>query len=152
MKKGTRNTLLLIGTAGIGVGIWYLTKPKTPPVIPPAVLPPGITPVITTHTNPTATTTTVVPVIKGSEAKVGDKLWASGADVPIYINVNPGTKLNNFVIPKGNYAGQVVDISPFSFIKVIMWSGAPIDPLLPKNSDGSTYFYLPKSSNYTVGT
>ncbi len=137
MKKVIIITLI---TASLLTGgyflVQYLAKTK-PPVKKVAG---GNT---STNTQPTPPVTAVV--IDGSDAAAGDKLWADGQDSIIFEDVNPGT-MSDYVIKNGNYAGEVLDISPAAYIKVQLYSGAP-----EWNDQIQTVFYLSKADRFKKG-
>jgi hypothetical protein len=147
-KKKNSGTLLIFGAAVVGLGIWYFTKDTaaaaTPPTLPPAgpagpTLPPA-GPTGPTNTGPPPV---VYPVISGQQAKVGDKLWASGGQIHIYKNVNPGTD-SGWTFAPGDYVGQVMDISPYAYLKMQKFTNPPMYDNAPQN-----IFYIRKTSTFT---
>ena len=84
-------------------------------------------------------------VTTGSQLAVGDKIWASGQDSIIFENVNPGT-ISPYHIPDGHYAGQVLDVSPAAYVKVQLFSGAPV-----WDNANQYIFYLSKADGFKKG-
>ena len=128
MKAQTKKLLTYLGIGAAVAGVWYFTKPDadaatipTPPAPGPAYIPPaGPTP----PAGPGPTT--VYPVIGGIQAKVGDNLYASGTSAGIYKTANVASKVMDQYFPVGNKVGKVIDTSPNGFLKVQLYTGAPV--------------------------
>ena len=113
-----KNLIYILGAGAIGLGIWYLLKPKSDPQTQPELMPsPGYTPTISTiPTIPTIPTNPTIPIV--AAPTIGDAVITTSTQFGIDKNSSKvftnGGSDGNGQIEALKYAGTIVGFVPFT--------------------------------------
>ena len=111
-----KNLIYILGAGAIGLGIWYLLKPKSDPQTQPELMPsPTIPTIPTIPTNPT------IPIV--AALAIGDSVISTrtqnGIDKNSSLVYTDGGSNGSGQIELNKYAGTIVSFVPFTNYAIV---------------------------------